>query len=300
MLAFPGCALPNPYTDEPAPFGGLVLRPGTWLYHQPPGGYSDAVQVVRIEDDGGPVAYSLSGGMRALPRTRLTLRRDGGAGVEYIAQHIDHASLTRMVQGNYREHYGYLEAVMPDPERRAAFVARCAEEPARRAEEARRIEEAKEADRRNIGPWFADLEAAHAPCDRNHGTGYVSDTIEAKVIRRALRELAGVKVKVGVRRYSMASGLAFGGRYSEEDAARVNAIFPGIIERREYRTNSNDYNDPAREVVWEGCSGLHPRAREDQSDYRSDYHSPGGFRVANAYLLDVSRILSEEIERAAK
>ena len=297
MLAFPGCALPNPYTDEPAPFGGLVLRPGTWLYHQPPGGYSDAVQVVRIEDDGGPVAYSLSGGMRALPRTRLTLRRDGGAGVEYIAQHIDHASLTRMVQGNYREHYGYLEAVMPDPERRAAFVARCAEEPARRAEEARRIEEAKEADRRNIGPWFADLEAAHAPCDRNHGTGYVPDTIEAKVIRRALRELAGVKVTVKVRRYSMASGLDFGGDFTEDEAARVNAVFPGCAVSRNYRDFETNQPGP---TTWEACGSLHPRAREDQSDHRSDYHSPGGFRVANAYLIDVSRILSEEIERAAK
>ena len=292
MLAFPGCALPEVET-----FGGTTLTVGTWLYHQPPGGYSDAVLVVAVEGNTGPVAYSLTGGMRALPRTRVTVRKNGGAGETRVYEHIDDASLRRLVPGNYREHFGYLELVMPDPEHRAAFVARCAEEPRRRAEEARRIEEAKEQDRRNIGPWFADLEAAHAPCDRNHGTGYVPDTIEAKVIRRALRELAGVKVTVKVRRYSMASGLDFGGDFTEDEAARVNAVFPGCAVSRNYRDFETNQPGP---TTWEACGSLHPRAREDQSDYRSDYHSPGGFRVANAYLIDVSRILSEEIERAAK
>lgn len=281
-------------------FGGSTLAVGTWLYHQPPGGYSDAVVVVAIEGNTGPQAYSVLGGMRALPRTRITIRKDGGVGDTRVVEHIDDASLRRMVPGNYREHFGYLEAVKADPEIRVLFVARCQAEPARRTEEARRVEEAKEAARREIGPWFADLEDAMAHHDRAVGRGYVPDTVEAKVIRRALRELVGIKAGVGVRRYSMASGLNFGPpkghEWTDAEAAAIASVFPSLAwPHRYYDRDTGEHRDG-----WRVDDSCHPSKREDRSDGMTDYYDPGGFRVANAHLLAVSAILSDEIEKATR
>ena len=279
-------------------FGGLDLAVGTWLYKQTPGGFSDAVQVVSIEGNVGPQSYDLIGGMRPLPRTRVTVRLDGGAGDLRVVEHLDAASLRRFVVGNYREHYGYLAAVFTDAEHRAAYVARCQEEPARRVEAARAIEEEKERARVEVGPWFADLEDAIGPRDGSYAS--VSDVVEAKVLRRALRELAGVKARVTVRRYSMASGLSLapgaGSEWSERDAQAIARMFPGLA----WETTRYDRETGENVTYTRVSDDAHPHKREDRSDLQSDYHDHGGFRVAPVYLLAVSAILSEEIEKATR
>lgn len=283
-------------------FDGDTLAVGTWLYLHGPGGTPDCGVVVEVgEDPPDHVVYDLSfttGRGRCCPRTRALVRWDGGTADPRWESHIDTATLEGYNESNgLTGYHGFLAARFPDYATRAAFVAHRREAPARRAEEAQRIEDEREADRRNIGPWFRDLTDAIG--ERDGGGGYVPDTIEAKVIRRAVREIAGVKIKVTVRRYSMASGLEFNGRFSEDEAERINAIFPGIVTRYERRT-SDDWNDPARVVTFEACGGLYPRAREDRSDLQSDYHAPGGFRVANAHLIAVSAILSDEVNKASR
>ena len=296
ILAFPAA---HSRADD---FGGDSLQVGTWLYLHGPGGVPDCGVVVEVgEDPADHVVYDLSfttGRGRRCPRTRALVRWDGGERAPCWEDHLDTATLEGYNESNgLTGYHGFLAARFPDYATRAAFVAHRREAPARRAEEARQIEEQKEADRREIGPWFRDLTDAIGERD-SHG-GYVPDTIEAKVIRRAVREIAGVKIKVTVRRYSMASGLEFNGRFSEDEAERINGIFPGIVTRYERRT-SDDWSDPARVVTFEACGGLYPRAREDQSDLHSDYHAPGGFRVANAHLIAVSAILSDEVQKASR
>ena len=149
-----------------------------------------------------------------------------------------------------------------------------------------RLEAEDAADTAAIGPWFADVACAIS------GERYsMADTLEAKIIRRCLRELAGVTASVRVRRYSMASGLDLstgtGERFTDAQAARIAAVFPFVAW-------AHDRRDDDGVIVsrWTVADGIYPHARADKSDLQSDYHSPGGFRVANAYLLQVSAIVS--------
>lgn len=277
-----------PFPARVEVFGGDDLRPGAWLYSHVPASESDALLVVQVEGDDGPVAYDVLGGFRPLPRTRVLVRCDGGEGRERWIEHLSTDSLRA-----YREHngltgyFGFLAEVYTDTHTRAAFVERCRQAPARR-EQARFDAEAEvERLRVEVGPWFADLEDVIS--------GRIPDTVEAKVIRRCLREIVGVTARVTVRRYSMASGLDLRppkGRdgWADVEGARIAALFPGLAwASRHYDRDTGQHRDG-----WRVDDSAHPHAREDRSDSMSDYHCPGGFRVGPAFLLDVCRILAEE------
>jgi hypothetical protein len=207
-------------------FGGRVLTVGAWLYSHIPASDTDALVVVRIEGSTGPQVYDVLGGMRALPRTRVYVRGDGGL-----------------------------------------------------------VEEERERLRIEVGPWFADVQAPIA--------GDLRDVDQAKILRRCLRECVGVKASITVRRYSMASGLSLApagsDRWTDEEARRIASIFPGLA----WPTSRYDRETGESREVWCVDSSMYPRAHEDRSDSMSDYHCPGGFRVAPAFLMDVSRIIGD-------
>ena len=156
-------------------------------------------------------------------------------------------------------------------------AARAAAAAVARAEEARQ----DAIDTAEIGPWYADLECLVT------GDKYADlpDTTQAKILRALLRE-AGVKARINVRRYSMASGLSLsppsGSEWSDRDAEIVASVLPGVAYIREYR-------DGARWCV--DCS-LYPRDRHDRSDLQSDYHAPGGFRVSLAWSARCAYLIS--------
>lgn len=255
--------------------------PGLWLYVQHPGGAPNAVVLTRrVVDAWGAHWIGLT---------------DGGAGRETrLDEHaLDHARLSALRPGNYLEQLGYLDTVIPDEERRTAFVESCRQRPAEREEAARLAAEESARVDREVGPWFRDIEDG-----LTGGTGdRLADTVEAKAIRRFLASV-GVKATVRVRRYSMASGLDFGPGYSggwtDADAAAIARVFPGEASRRSYY----DRETGEHSERWSVSSSLYPHKRADASDLQSDYHDPGGFRVAPEYVLALSVILSEEIEKA--
>ncbi len=263
-----------------------VLAPGVWLYSHVPASRSDALLVVRVETDSGAAKYSILGGMRRLAPTRVFVRDDGGMGRERIVEHLTTESLRGYRESNgMTGYYGFLSDVYSDEGRRAEFIARCAAEPAYRAAEAKRQAEESERVRREVGPWFADVMGVIAPG--------IADTVQAKVLRRCLKELVGVSAKVTVRRYSMASGLNFGPRadaWTDADRAAILSIFPMLA----WQTTRYD-RESGTSCPWIQVSDdAHPRAHEDKSDHQSDYFDNGGFRIAPEYLLEVSRILGEE------
>lgn len=293
------------YSRASAPvetFGGTTLAVGTWLYSHVPASEPDCGVVVEVIGETGVTMRALdfaTGGLRALPRTRAMVRWDGGTAAPRPVEHLTDATLNGYRESNgLTGYFGFLATRFPSDEARAAFVQYRSEAPARRAEEARRIEEAKDKARREIGPWFADLEDALGYRSGNYAR--VSDVVEAKVIRRALRELVGVKAGVGVRRYSMASGLNFGPpkghNWTDAEAQAIASVFPSLA----WPTTRYDRETGEHRDGWRVDDSCHPSKREDRSDGMADYYDPGGFRVANAYLIQVSAILSEEIEKAAR
>lgn len=257
------------------------VGPGLWLYVQHPGGAPDAVVLVRrVEDRWGAHWIGLT---------------DGGAGRETrIEEHaLDHARLSALRVGNYLEQLGYLDTVQPDAERREAFVASCRQRPAEREAAALRAREEAARVEREVGPWFRDIEDG-----LTGGTGdRIPDTVEAKAIRRFLASV-GVRAAVRVRRYSMASGLDFGpgyaGEWTDTDAEIIARVFPGVASRRSHYDRETGENVDR----WSVDGSIYPHKRADGSDLQSDYHDPGGFRVAPAYVLALSVILSEEIEKS--
>lgn len=282
-------------------FGGDTLAVGTWLYRHVPASEPDCGVVVEVgAAPGEHRAYDVFGGFKRLTNGRALVRWDGGTADPRPVEHIDDATLRGYREGNgLTGYFGLLAARFPSDEARAAFVAYRAEAPARRAEAARLVEEAKEQARREVGPWFADLEEAIGP--REPAAPFcrgVSDVVEAKVIRRALKELVGVSARVNVRRYSMASGLSFappkGRDWTDDEARRIASVFPSLA------WPTTRYDRDTREHVdgWRVSDDAHPSKREDRSDGMTDYYDPGGFRVANAHLLAVSAILSDEVQKA--
>lgn len=152
----------------------------------------------------------------------------------------------------------------------------------------------EETPEQDAAPWFRDLEDG-----LTGGTGdRIPDTVEAKAIRRFLASV-GVKATVRVRRYSMASGLDFGpgyvGEWTDADAGVIARVFPGVAIRRSYY----DHDTGENVERWSVDGSLYPHKRADASDLMSDYHDPGGFRVAPEYVLAASVLLSEELEKLA-
>jgi hypothetical protein len=288
---------------SPRTYSGDVFAVGTWIYSGSRYGDTCGV-IVSIEStpaDGQ--AYDLdlrTLERRPLPRTLAMVRWDGGVSEPRPVSHIDTCTLRAYDPNDGRTgSYGFLAAILPDDEARAAFVARCQEAPARRAEEERvKAEEAARMDR-EVGLYFADLEDAIG-ADNRDDSAYVTDTMEAKVIRRALKELVGVSARVTVRRYSMASGLNFGPPkghdWTDDEAARIASVFPGLA----WPSTVYDRQTGESREGWRVDDSCHPSKRDDRSDGMTDYYDPGGFRVAPAYLLAVSAILSDEVNKAAK
>lgn len=267
-----------------------VLRPGVWLYSAVPASEPDAVLVVRIEGDTGGQVYSVLGGMRPLPRTRVLVRTDGGAGAERWLEHVSTESLRayRMHNG-LTGYYGFLDTVFPIASYRDAFIARRASRPVERMEEARRAEEERERQDREIGPWFTDVVSVVA------GDRYLGRPTFARIVRRALRELVGVKVSATCPNYSMARGVEIrppkgSDGFTDSEAERIASVFPLVAWRR---TRYDHETGESREV-WVVEDRIHPTAREDRSDGMTDYYDPGGFRIAPAHLLAVSAIIAEE------
>lgn len=255
---------------------------GLWLYVQHPAGSPDAVVLTRRTVDAWGTYW-----------IGLT---DGGAGPEtrFPEHALAHTRLSALRVGNYLEQVGYLETVLPDEDRRAAFVNACRQRPAEREEAARLAAEESARVDREVGPWFRDVEDG-----LTGGTGdRIPDTVEAKVIRRFLASV-GVKATVRVRRYSMASGLDFGpgyaGEWTDADAEVIARVFPGEASRRSVYDRDTGENVER----WSVSRSLYPHKRADASDLMSDYHDPGGFRVAPEYVLAVSLLLSEELEKLA-
>lgn len=281
-------------------FGGDTLAVGTWLYSHVPASEPDCGVVVSIESGTGPQAYDVFGGMRALPRTRVMVRWNGGTSDPRVVEHISTDTLRKYSEYNgLTGYFGFLATVRPGIESREAFVKYRTEAPARRAEAVRLAAEESARLDCEVGPWFASLETVIAAHDPQVGRGYVPDTVETKVIRRCLA-LVGVKARVTVRRYSMASGLdlapAKGNEWTDADGAAIASIFPLMAwPHRYYDRDTGEHRDG-----WRVDNSIHPRATEDRSDLQSDYHCPGGFRVAPAYLLAVSAILSDEVQKASR
>jgi hypothetical protein len=176
-----------------------------------------------------------------------------------------------LVPGNYLKQLGYLEHVFPDVAQRSHFVASAQRTPAReqaaRDAEERRKQEALS----KHGPWFADV-AGEVGREAGGTLSYVG---AGWVLKKVLAK-HGVTVKTGQRHYSMASGMDFS--HAREDAARINKVFPYLASER-------------------GNDSAHPFAHEDRSDSMTDYYSPGGFRVAPAYVAEVKKAILAEIEK---
>lgn len=188
-------------------------------------------------------------------------KRHGGITPYHIAKHRLDDLRSPLVPGNYLNQLGYLEQVVPDPAQRAAFIARAREIPGR--EEAERQAEIarKQAHIDKHGPWFDTVA-------RQEGNlGYVG----AGWVLKGVLKKHGITVRTGQRHYSMASGIDF--HYDKSDQARINAIFPGLARG----------------------GSAYPFATEDRSDSMSDYHSPGGFHVAPAYVEEVRRAIRDQI-----
>lgn len=280
-----------PFARASAPDAEIPeLRPGVWLYSAVPASEADALLVLRIEGDVGGQVYSVIGGMRALPRTRVLVRADGGAGAERWIEHVSTESLRgyRMHNG-LTGYYGFLSDIFASAEHRAAFIASRAKRPAERAEEARRAEEERARVEREMGPWFTDVVGVVA------GDRYLGRPAFARIVRRALRELVGVKVSATCPNYSMARGVEIrppkgSDGFTDDEAARIASVFPLMAwQRSRYDHEAGMHRD-----VWVVEDRIHPTAREDRSDGMSDYYDPGGFRIAPAHLLAVSAIIAEE------
>lgn len=196
-------------TPEAAPYGGLSLAPGTWLYAQFPGsGSADAIQLVAPDDNG----------WKAL--------RHGGVTPYHISTpRLRDLAGTPLVPGNYSRQLGYLERVFPDAAQRGHFVESARLTPAREQAAHDAEERRKQEALSKHGPWFADV-AADAGREAGRTLSYVG---AGWVLKKVLAK-HGVAVKTGQRHYSMASGMDF--HHAVGDAAKINRIFPYLASER--------------------------------------------------------------------
>ena len=232
-------------------FGGLTVAPGTWLYGQYHAG-PEAVQLVKFHQNDP----RFSGYWEAL--------RHGGITPFKIPDfEVQDINLRRLVRGNYSQHYGYLELVIPDERQRANFVKASQEVPKREAEEARKKEEARIAATKQHGQWLYDLADPNA-----------RPTEYAKIIRKYLSN-HGVKISVKVDYgYNVRIGTHDGSKF-EELAEEINKLLPGENVR-----------------PFESTHTLYPHNREDQSDSHSDYFHPGGVRIPPKHEAEVKQIIA--------
>ncbi len=144
----------------------------------------------------------------------------------------------------------------------------------REAQAAKTAQETEEADEtRSIGPWFEKIEKELAPT----GSYSLPDTVVAKVLR-AWFTGHGVPVSIKVRRYSMASGLDFG---PKDPRSYGGAGFTSEQKARLAQLTAHLPPD---------TSGILDHNRTGSGD----------FRVHNAYVGELKRLLVEEMMRLDK
>lgn len=218
---------------ETAAFGGLVLRPGTWMYFQSPGGGPDAVELV---GDAG---------------TYWNARRYGGT-TPYRVDKSRLGGLGKLVPGNYAQQFDYLERIIPDAEVREGFVEAARRIPQRQREEREAAASATARAEQKYGPWFADIAAG------------LSNTGAAWVLKSVLKR-HGVLVRTEQRRYSMASGIDF--HYNTADQEKINSIFPGLADSTggAYPLAREDRSDPMSDVFRPGGFRVAPVHVEEVS-----------------------------------
>jgi len=133
------------------------------------------------------------------------------------------------------------------------------------------------------------------------GEDRVDDTFAGRVLR-ALFKHYDLPLTVRVRRYSMASGMDLEATaqptdYFEVEALvnRINAVLPGAA-----RIGRSDNAGEGQRAWVHLQHGLYLREHEDRSDYQTDYHDPGGDRIAAAAVPMLRKLIRQAKARDEK
>lgn len=259
-------------------FGGRVIEPGTWIWYTGPAGPArpgfiesadgNYLMIRWARDLDDPTAPA-----KGMPRSMLMP-------FGYLQDHPE----TR----NHGSRMFFFEDWEPDQARRAARVQAERERgPIEKAEAAAAVIAAAEeetAAARDVGPYYADLvervvNLKGGSRDKRMSNYNLDDTTDAKILRQLLKEAVGVTASITVRRYSMATGMNFGPpkghKWTEAEARKIAAVLPLQV---------HDRTTHEGEKWIDVGTSIYPHAKEDRSDFQSDYHSPGGPRIATAYV----------------
>jgi hypothetical protein len=110
-----------------------------------------------------------------------------------------------------------------------------------------------------------------------------SDTYAARVLRKLATKL-GLPITFKVRRYSMASGMDLESTrtLTSQDRDAINAVFPGAVMQRYMYDGTQGYTLQ---------NSFYLKEQEDRSDRMTDYHDPGGDRIARARVPDLEAMI---------
>lgn len=133
---------------------------------------------------------------------------------------------------------------------------------------------------------------------REEGADKLGDAFYGRVLR-ALFKHYDLPLSTSVRRYSMASGMSLGfddAKVPKDEAGiqalvdRINAVLPGYAEVRYDRYGDGHAFLSVR-------SSLYFYEHEDRSDYHTDYHDPGGTRIAATAVPTLRKLIRAAVKR---